>query len=58
LKEQATKWEVAVAQLNAELARKLQILFPLLYRHIWSGIIFMPTPLVRHNLYADTHSFF
>jgi septal ring factor EnvC (AmiA/AmiB activator) len=27
LKEQATKWEVTVAQLNAELARKLQILF-------------------------------
>jgi septal ring factor EnvC (AmiA/AmiB activator) len=27
LKEQATKWEVTVAQLNAELASKLQILF-------------------------------
>jgi chromosome segregation ATPase len=27
LKEQATKWEVAIAQLNAELASKLQILF-------------------------------
>jgi chromosome segregation ATPase len=27
LKEQATKWEVTIAQLNAELARKLQILF-------------------------------
>jgi chromosome segregation ATPase len=26
LKEQATKWEVTVAQLNADLARKLQIL--------------------------------
>jgi hypothetical protein len=26
LKEQATKWEVTVAQLNAELASKLQIL--------------------------------
>jgi chromosome segregation ATPase len=28
LKEQATKWEVSVAQLNANLASKLQILFP------------------------------
>jgi chromosome segregation ATPase len=29
LKEQATTWEVSVAQLNADLASKLQILFPL-----------------------------
>jgi chromosome segregation ATPase len=28
LKEQATTWEVSVAQLNADLASKLQILFP------------------------------
>jgi predicted nucleic acid-binding Zn-ribbon protein len=28
LKEQATKWEVTVAQLNADLASKLQIPFP------------------------------
>jgi predicted nucleic acid-binding Zn-ribbon protein len=28
LKEQATKWEVSVAQLNADLASKLQIPFP------------------------------
>jgi chromosome segregation ATPase len=27
LKEQATKWEITVAQLNAELASKLEILF-------------------------------
>jgi chromosome segregation ATPase len=27
LKEQATKWEVDIAQLNADLASKLQILF-------------------------------
>jgi chromosome segregation ATPase len=27
LKEQATKWEVAIAQLNVELATKLKILF-------------------------------
>jgi chromosome segregation ATPase len=30
LKEQATKWEVTIAQLNAELASKLQILFLIL----------------------------
>jgi chromosome segregation ATPase len=29
LKEQATKWEVTVAQLNADLARQLQIPFSL-----------------------------
>jgi chromosome segregation ATPase len=28
LREQATTWEVSVAQLNADLASKLQILFP------------------------------
>jgi hypothetical protein len=45
LKERATKWEVAIAQLNAELASKLQILFPYPARHImiFSGITFMPT---------------
>jgi hypothetical protein len=45
LKEQATKWEVAIAQLNAELASKLQILFPYPARHtmIFSGITFTPT---------------
>jgi chromosome segregation ATPase len=52
LKEQATKWEVAIAQLNAELASKLQILFLIL-----PGITFTPTHLFRHNLYADTYSF-
>jgi hypothetical protein len=31
LKEQATKWEVTVSQLNAELASKLQILFFILH---------------------------
>jgi chromosome segregation ATPase len=40
LKEQATKWEVAIAQLNAELASKLQILFPYLARHILSDTSF------------------
>jgi predicted nucleic acid-binding Zn-ribbon protein len=30
LKEQATKWEVTIAQLNAELASKLPILFLIL----------------------------
>jgi hypothetical protein len=45
LKEQATKWEVTIAQLNADLASKLQILFPYLARDITilSGIAFMPT---------------
>jgi chromosome segregation ATPase len=48
LKEQATKWEVTVAQLNADLASKLQILFPYPARHIMilSGIT-----------YADIFSF-
>jgi chromosome segregation ATPase len=45
LKEQATRWEVTVAQLNADLASKLQILSP------------YPCPtyhaLFRHTLYAD-----
>jgi hypothetical protein len=41
LKEEATKWEVTVAQLNADLASKLQILFPYPARHILlSGITF------------------
>jgi hypothetical protein len=45
LKEQATKWEVAIAQLNAELTSKLQILFPYPARHtmIFFGITFTPT---------------
>jgi hypothetical protein len=34
LKEQATKWEVSVAQLNADLASKLQIPLPYPARHI------------------------
>jgi hypothetical protein len=57
LKEQATKWEVTVAQLNAELASKLQILFLLPCRHILSGITFIPRHLIRHNLYTDTCTF-
>jgi chromosome segregation ATPase len=47
LKEQATKWEVDIARLNADLASKLQILScpAQLVRHtmIASGISFMPT---------------
>jgi hypothetical protein len=39
LKEQATKWEVDIARLNADLASKLQILLPLP----------CPTYSVRHN---------
>jgi chromosome segregation ATPase len=61
LKEQATKWEVTVAQLNAELASKLQILFLLPCRHILSGIlfgiIFILRHLIRHNFYTDTYAF-
>jgi hypothetical protein len=49
LKEQATKWEVSVAQLNADLASKLQILFPYPARHI--------TIPFRHNLCVGTYSF-
>jgi DNA repair exonuclease SbcCD ATPase subunit len=50
LKEQATKWEVAIAQLNADLSSKLQILF----------LLSCPTynDLFRHNLYADIYSYF
>jgi chromosome segregation ATPase len=45
LKEQATKWEVDIARLNVDLASKPQILF-------------CPTHLFWHNLYADTYSFY
>jgi hypothetical protein len=50
LKEQATKWEVAIAQLNVDLSSKLQILF----------FLSCPTynDLFRHNLYADIYSYF
>jgi chromosome segregation ATPase len=52
LKEQATKWEVAIAQLNAELASKLQILSLLFARHttISFGITFMPTHIPAANI--------
>jgi chromosome segregation ATPase len=45
LKEQATKWEVDIARLNADLAGKLQILSLLPCRHNLnlSGIQIMPT---------------
>jgi chromosome segregation ATPase len=48
LKEQATKWEVAIAKLNAELASKLQIFF----------LLSCPTyrDLFWHNLYANIYS--
>jgi chromosome segregation ATPase len=48
LKEQATKWEVAIAQLNAELTSKLQILFFL------SCLTYHD--LFRHTFYADIYS--
>jgi chromosome segregation ATPase len=48
LKEQATKWEVTVAQLNVDLASKLQILFslswPTYHDPFW------------HTIYADIFS--
>jgi hypothetical protein len=48
LKEQATKWEVAIAWLNVDLASKLQILL----------LLSCPTyhDLFRHNLYTDIYS--
>jgi chromosome segregation ATPase len=48
LKEQATKWEVAIARLNADLASKLQILF----------LLSCPTchNLFRHNTHAEIYS--
>jgi hypothetical protein len=52
LKEQATKWEVTVAQLNAKLARNLQILFLYLPPHIIRH--FRPAHLIQHNLYTGT----
>jgi hypothetical protein len=42
LKEQATKWEVTVAQLNADLARKLQILSPFILPDIASMPTYFP----------------
>ena len=49
LKEQATKWEVSVAQLNADLASKLQIPLSL------SCLIYYD--LFRHTTYTDIFSF-
>jgi hypothetical protein len=58
LKEQATKWEVEIARLNAEFAIKLRILLLLfcptyLVRHItiFSGITFMPTYIIVPNIF-------
>jgi hypothetical protein len=58
LKEQATKWEVEIARLNADFASKLQILLLLfcpthLVRHImiFSGITFMPTYIPVSNIF-------
>jgi chromosome segregation ATPase len=56
LKEQATKWEVTVAQLNADLASKLQILFLQPARHImtFSSTTFTPA----HTSFANILSIF
>jgi hypothetical protein len=57
LKEHATRWEVTVAQLNADLASKLQILFPYPADIPSSGIYVTLTNLARHNLYTGPYSF-
>jgi hypothetical protein len=58
LKEQATKWEVEIARLNADFCSKLQILLLLfcpthLLRHImiFSGITFMSTYIPVSNIF-------
>jgi chromosome segregation ATPase len=58
LKEQATKWEVDIARLNADLASKLQILsllpcptYPVRHTAIFSGITFMPTYIPIPNIF-------
>jgi hypothetical protein len=58
LKEQTTKWEVDIAQLNVNLASKLQILTLVLcsthlVRHTttFSGITFMPTYIPVPNIF-------
>jgi hypothetical protein len=60
LKEQATKWEVTIAQLNVELASKLQILFPYPARHtmIFSGITFTPTYIPIANVLSIFQTYF
>jgi hypothetical protein len=60
LKEQATKWEVTVAQLNADLASKLQILFPYPARDILilSGITFIPTYTPSANIISISQTCF
>jgi chromosome segregation ATPase len=58
LKEQATKWEVDIARLNADLASKLQILsllpcltHPVRHTIIFAGITFMPTYIPIPNIF-------
>jgi hypothetical protein len=58
LKEQATKWEVDIARLNADLASKLQILFLLScltytvqHTTTFSGITLMPTYIPVPNIF-------
>jgi hypothetical protein len=65
LKEQATKWEVDIAQLNADLASKLQILFllscltyPIRYAATFSGITLMPTYIPVPNLFFVSQACF
>jgi hypothetical protein len=65
LKEQATKWEVDIARLNADLASKLQILFllscptyPVRHTVIFSGITLMPTYTTVPNLFFVSQACF
>jgi hypothetical protein len=58
LKEQATKWEVDIARLNADLASKLQILsllpcltHPVRHTAILSSITFIPTYIPIPNIF-------
>jgi hypothetical protein len=58
LKDQATKWEVDIARLNADLASKLQILFllscptyPIRHTATFSGITLMPTYIPVPNIF-------
>jgi hypothetical protein len=65
LKEQATKWEVDIARLNADLASKLQILsllscptYPARYIASFSSITPMPTYISIFNIFLFSQACF
>jgi hypothetical protein len=65
LKEQATKWEVDIARLNADLASKLQILsllscptYPARYTASFSSITPMPTYIPIFNIFLVSQACF